>query len=516
MNKNLIKYLILLSSIEFISYVKAENQCKTDTDCAKYNTDGNTHVCIRLDGHNDYGCYLDSDAYCDSDAACQKYNSSFKFCYTPPWISNATQKQCFKLHETGGTCLEDTHCAEGLSCTNHVCIADINAEAVKNPALIIDVKGANSDETNFNKDGTNPTTDDTDPYTEDIENDVTNDKTKSASKIDPSKNSDTSSLNRDTDSSYIDLDEDDENKKKPIEILGLPLWAFVLLTTVPIIFIIAVLWGLAIGRRSYREEEERKKGAMALKNSKKDLEINYNGASSENLLPKSQSDLKKEDTFKTYVTGSEKSRGLTSNASSNSTISNNLTAITIENQLNNKSSQQTLEVPKTRKPKKSNAGATSPNMPQKPKKPKSTVSSEYSDSNSHRGLLSAGGPMGTSASESGAYPNYFGSAASSTVTPGYFAQNPIPPDPAMNAYYYQQYMAAQAAQIQAAQAQPYMNPYLIDQGLMNGGMPPMDMLQYQHMYGVGMGMPMSSIPPDGSTSDIEKSPVTHKKHKHKK
>jgi len=513
MNKNLIKYLILLSSIEFISYVKAENQCKTDTDCAKYNTDGNTHVCIRLDGHNDYGCYLDSNAYCDSDIACQKFNPAFKFCYTPPWISNATHKQCFKLHEAGGTCLENNHCAEGLSCSNHECVADINVEAVKNPALIVDVKGQNTGDTTNKSDSTNTSdatnTDDTKQTTNDTEDNATNQKP--VSKLIPGKDSDKSKLN-DTDSSYVDLDDDDEDdKKKPIEILGIPLWAFLLLTTVPIIFLIAVLWGLAIGRRSYREEEERKKGAMAIKNNKKDLEINYNGSSSENLLPKSTSDIVKEDTFKTYVTGSEKSRGLTSNASSNSTISNNLTAITVENHLNSKSSQQTLEVPKTRKPKKSNAGATSPHMPQKPKKPKSTVSSEYSDSNSHKGLLSAGGPMGTSASESGAYPSYFGGAGSSTVTPGYFAQNPIPPDPAMNAFYYQQYMAAQAAQIQAAQAQPYMNPYLIDQGLVNGGMPPMDMMQYQHMYGVGMGMPMSTVPPDGVTSDIEKSPVTHKK-----
>jgi len=535
MNKNFIKYLILLSSIEFISYIKAESQCTTNADCVKYNVGGDNHVCIRFDGHNDYVCYLDSEAYCDSDAACQKLNKDFKFCYTPPWLSNSAQKQCFTLHGTGGTCLENSHCAEGLSCSNHVCTtADINAEGVKNPVSIVDSK-------------TEAKTDSDDKNSKSNDDDKKNDKDETTSKTDSksTKQSQDDSMYIATNStSSVDLDytDYDSNKKKPIEIIGLPLWAFILLITIPIVFLIALLWGLAVGRRSYREEEERKKGIMALKNNKKDMDINYHGGSTENLLPKSSSDLNiKDDMLKSYVTSNEtketKSRALASNASSNSTIGNNLTAITVDNQLKSKSSQQTLEIPINRKPRKSNASTTTTHSTnaKKQKKPKSVGSSEYSDSNSHKGLLAASGPMGISAAESGVYSNYFGGSNPSTVVPGYFGQNPIPTDPAINAFYYQQFMAAQAAQMQAAQiqaaqmqaaqAQTFMNPYLIDQGLV--GMPTVEMMQqYQQMYGMGMGMGLPPIPTVDTqaaaaetTDEGEAPPPTtpsNKKHKHKK
>ncbi|ORX51788.1 hypothetical protein BCR36DRAFT_582825, partial [Piromyces finnis] len=449
-NKKLIKQIILLSTLNIIQYTKAESQCSSNLDCAKYNTEVDTHVCIRFNGQTDYVCYLSTEAYCDSDKTCQAYNEKLKFCYVPPWITNKnSQKQCFTVHQAGATCVEDIHCEEGLVCSDNVCVKDIGNTRV------VGSKG-NSTETTTSK---------------------TTSKNKASSK---STNSSTNT---------IGLDDDDEEKKKgPIEIIGLPLWAFILLTAVPVIFIIAILWGLSIGRRSYREEEERKKGRLAIENNKRDLETNYKG-SNESLLPKSSSEINmKDELLKNYVNAEGKKKGnefVSSSISSNSTIGNNLTAVTVDSK---GKTSPFLDVPKTRKPRKSNASTNSDvNIPPKPKKPKSIVNSEYSDSNSFKGLLSSGQPMGMSAAESGIYSSYFGGAGGSTVSASYFGGQPmntIPPtDPAMTALYYQQYMAAQAQQ--AAAAQQYMNQYYVNNGM---GMASVDMMQYQQMYNMGMGM----------------------------
>jgi len=122
--RNILKYILLLSSIKYIPNVKADNQCTSNLDCAKFNTEVDSHVCIRWDGQKDYVCYLEAEAYCTTDASCQGYNEALKFCYVPPWISNKnSQKQCFTIHSEGGTCLEDSHCNEGLICSNNICTA---------------------------------------------------------------------------------------------------------------------------------------------------------------------------------------------------------------------------------------------------------------------------------------------------------------------------------------------------------------------------------------------------------
>jgi len=484
--KNFLNYLILLSSIKYIKYAKAENQCTSNLDCAKFNTDVDSHVCIRFDGQTDFVCYLDSEAYCDTDATCQKYNPNLKFCYVPPWITNKnSQKQCFTIHKAGGSCVEDIHCEDGLVCSSNVCVTptgNINAKPGAN----------NNSNTNAN----------------------TNAKSSNNTTKANSNNNSTSNSNS------LELDDDDitGKKKEPIEILGLPLWLCIVLVTVPVIFGIAVLWGLSIGRRSYREEEERKRARVALRNNKDELEMNYKGNSTEKLLTQSSSDLKdvKEDMLQSYLNNSNRknsSSNVGSTTSSNSTIGNNLTGVTVENKLHNKSSQQTLEVPKQRKPRKSNASATSTSsIPPKPKKPKSIVNSEYSDTNSHKSLLNAGGALGMSAAESGIYSSYFGGGgAASTVSSSYFGQPlaSVPPatDPAMNTYYYQQMMAAQA-QAQAAQAQTYMNTYYMDNTM--GAMPTVDMMQYQQMYGMA-----AAGYPGYATSDAASITTTEKKHKRK-
>jgi len=457
-HKNIINYILLLSSINYIHYVKADNQCTSNLDCAKLNTEVDTYVCIRWDGQKDFVCYLESEAYCDTDATCQGYNQALKFCYVPPWITNKnSQKQCFTVHSEGGTCLQDTHCSKGLVCNNNVCSAGGTTTTNNN-------NNANTENTTNNTNG----------------NENTNNNTTKKTNTKTSNNS--NSNNNST--STIDLDYDDENKKdEPIEIIGLPLWGFIVVVTVPFIFLIVILWGLSIGRRSYREEEERKKNKLVLKNNKKDLDTNYKGASSEKLLPDSTSDYKN-DMMKSYLNGG--SGAVTSvSSSSNSTIANNLTAVSPA--LNNKSSQASLEPPKLRKNKKSNSNlsvaASSNGVPSKPKKPKSIVNSEYSDTNSQKGLLTVGAGAGMSAADSGVYSSYFGGGASSTVSSSYFGQG-IPADP-MNAYYYQQMMAAQQLQAQQLQAQTLMNQYYMNDPNM-AAMPTVDMMQYQQLYGAGM------------------------------
>jgi hypothetical protein len=524
LNRKLLKQLILLSSLSIINNkVKAENQCLSNLDCAKYNTDTDTHVCIRYDGQTDYACYSSSVAYCDSDATCQGINPSLKYCYVPPWITNKnSQKQCFTVHEVGGSCVEDYHCTDGFVCSDNVCVVDISGPS--GAAVIKSNAVANSDTNTNTSANTNTNTNTNSNADADADNNTdtttskstdsnvkstnststTTEKTGTKGKTGSSKSSSSNKSSNST--STLDLDDyDDEKKDKPIEILGLPLWAFILLATIPVIFLIAVLWGLAIGRKSYREEEERKKGRMALKNSKKDMEINYKGASTENLLSQSTSDLSlKDDMLKNYLQGDKKKtrEAVPSTVSSNSTIGNNLTAVTVESK--SKTSPH-LEVPKTRKPRKSNASSTSNsdiNIPPKPKKPKSIVNSDFSDTNSYKGLLAAGQPMGMSAAESGIYSSYFGGGAS-TVSSSYFQQPMgVPqPDPAMTALYYQQYMAAQAQQ--AAAAQQYMAQYYIDRGM---GMPTVDMMQYQQMYGMGMAYPGT----EASASASETKKTKHK------
>ncbi|OUM59480.1 hypothetical protein PIROE2DRAFT_63744 [Piromyces sp. E2] len=513
-NKKFIKQLILLSTLSIINKTKADHLCLSNSDCAKFNTDIDTFVCIRFDGQADYSCYPSSEAYCHSDVSCQEYHSSLKYCYVPPWSTNS-QKQCFSVHDIGGACVENHHCADGLTCQDNICGPDL--DSITGGSAIVktnaDIEAGKADtgtnlnassnintntntNSNSNTDGNTDTNTSTDKVVDSSTNSTSNANTaKTKAKTTKTKGSNYTST--------IDLDDDEnDKKKKPIEILGLPLWLFILLITVPIIFFIAILWGLAIGRKSYREEEERKKAKMALKNSKKDLDINYNG-SSENLLPQSTSDLSlKEDMLKNYIQseGRKKSHdAVASNASSNSTIGNNLTAVTVEGK--GKTSPH-LEVPKSRKPRKSSATSNSEyNIPPKPKKPKSIVSSEFSDSNSHKGLLSAGQPMGISAAESGVYSNYFGSSgAGSAISASYFSQ-PMQADPAMTALYYQQYMAAQAQQ--AAAAQQYMTQYYMEN---NMAMPTVDMMQYQQMYGMGMAYPGTEAAASGTAE---------KKHKHK-
>jgi len=483
-NRKILRQLALLSFINIIHKVKGESQCQSNLDCSKFDTDTDSHVCIRFDGQIDFVCYLSSEAYCTSDENCQGYNEALKFCYVPPWVTNKnSQKQCFTVHKAGGSCVENIHCDTGLVCSNNICVNDTGDSKDGADATVKANSDTTSDTNSTNNMGTTTTTN--------------NSGTKNKNK---NKSSNKSSNSTNT----IDLEfETDENEKeKPIEIIGLPLWAFILLISVPIVFIIAILWGLSIGRKSYKEEEERKKDKMVINNNKKDLETNFKG-SSENLLPQSTSDLSlKDDMLKNYIKSENRKKSrdaVPSTVSSNSTIANNLTTVTVEGNKDN------LEVPKPSKPRKSNASANSDVViPPKPKKPKSLVNSEFSDTNSHKGLLTAGQPMGVSATDSGIYSNYFGNG--STVSSSYFGQPMAPADPTMTALYYQQYMAAQAQQ--AAVAQQYMNQYYIDNGM---GVPTMDMMQYQQMYGMGLNGAMAY--PAGETVST---PTEEKKRKQSK
>jgi len=324
--KNILKYILFLSSIEYIQYVNAVNQCTSNLDCAKYNTEVDTHVCIRWDGQKDFVCYLEAEAYCDTDATCQGINEALKYCYVPPWITNKnSQKQCFTVHTEGGTCVEDIHCSKGLVCTNNLCSAGGVGTADKTNA-------------NTNANGSKVGTANTNG----------NVKTNNNNKTGNTKVSNDSNKNSNSTSS-LDLEyEDEEKKEKPIEIIGLPLWAFIGIVTLPVIFLIVILWGLSIGRRSYREEEERKKNKMVLNNNKKDLDANKKTtttttSSSDKLLADNSSDYKG-DMLKSYLNGN--SGAVTSiSSSSNSTIANNLSALTPA--LKNKSSQASLEPQKT-------------------------------------------------------------------------------------------------------------------------------------------------------------------------
>jgi len=336
--KHILNYIILLLSFKYIYNVKAENQCTSNLDCAKFNTEVDTHVCIRWDGQTDFVCYLSTEAYCDTDETCQSYDASLKFCYVPPWISNKnSQKQCFTVHKENGTCLEDIHCAKGLVCTNNVCMS-----------------GSANSKVGDADSSTNSTS-----------------KTP-IEKSDSKNKTDSSDSSGKTSSTYLDIDEE-EKKKEPIEIIGLPLWAFITIIAVPIIFAIIILWGLSIGRKSYADEEEKKRTRLVIKNNEKDLDMNYKGSSTEKLLPKSSSDLSlKEDMMKSYLNTS-KNIGVSSSTSSNSTVTNNnlSTTAAIERNLNPKSSQSTIETQKLRKNKKSNTNlAASAGVPSKPKKTK--------------------------------------------------------------------------------------------------------------------------------------------------
>lgn len=500
-SRNILKYILLLSSIEYISNVRADNQCTSNLDCAKFNTEVDSHVCIRWDGQKDYVCYLEAEAYCTTDASCQGFNEALKFCYVPPWITNKnSQKQCFTIHSEGGTCLEDSHCNEGLICSNNVCTASTGENNSNNANGKVGTAGTAGNANSNDK----------------INNKNTNSTTNANSNKKPS--------NKNTNStSTLDLDYDDEEKKdEPIEIIGLPLWGFITVCTVPVVFLVVILWGLSIGRKSYREEEERKRNKMVLKNNEKELDTKYNGVSSERLIPDSTSDYKG-DMLKSYLnTGDGNGSGaITSiSSSSNSTIANNLnllgTAGTATTPvLNNKSSQATLETQKLRKNKKSNTNLAGAAV--KPKKPKSIVNSEYSDTNSHQGLLAAGTGFGMSAADSGIYSNYFGGGgASSTVSSNYFGQA-VPTDP-MNAIYYQQMLAAQQLQAQQLQNQALMNQYYMGNAGVMGGMPSVDMMQYQQLYGQAMmnggivnNQMLYAGSDVGSSSDAAPKKTKHKK-----
>jgi len=80
---NILKYILLLSSIEYISNVRADNQCTSNLDCAKFNTEVDSHVCIRWDGQKDYVCYLEAEAYCTTDASCKVLMKLLNFVMFP-------------------------------------------------------------------------------------------------------------------------------------------------------------------------------------------------------------------------------------------------------------------------------------------------------------------------------------------------------------------------------------------------------------------------------------------------
>ncbi|KAL6631161.1 hypothetical protein U3516DRAFT_888248 [Neocallimastix sp. 'constans'] len=496
-SRNILKYILLLSSIKYIDNIRAENQCTSNLECAKLNTGVDSHVCIRWDGQKDYVCYLEAEAYCDKDATCQGFSKALKFCYVPPWITNKnSQKQCFSVHSEGGTCVEDKHCNKGLVCLNNICTGSTNANANSNKMDNTNTKGNANTKTDNKNNNTNKNS---------------NKNTNSTSSI-----------------TFDYNDEEEEVKKdEPIEIIGLPLWGFITIVTIPVIFIIAIVWCLSIGRRSYREEEEKKRNKMVLKNNKKDLETNYKGASSEKHLAESTSSSDyKGEMLKSYVNGDGSGAVTTISSSSNSTIANNITVVPGFSNLINKSSQSSLDVPKFHKKKKSNSNlaatvttaaenttttTTKTKASTKPKKLKSTVGSEYSDSNSHRALLA----NGMSATDSGVYSNYF-SGAGSTVSSSYFGQ-PMAASDAMNAYYYQQMIAAQQLQAQQLQSQALMNQYYMENAA--AAMPTVEMMQYQQLYGAGMmngamlNNPMLYAGSDvGSTDSIpRKSKAKHKK-----
>ncbi|ORX88089.1 hypothetical protein BCR32DRAFT_324112 [Anaeromyces robustus] len=488
--KYILNYILLLS-LKYINNVKAENQCTSNLDCAKFNTETDTHVCIRWDGQTDFVCYLSTEAYCDTDATCQSYDESLKFCYVPPWISNKnSQKQCFTVHQENGTCLEDSHCAKGLVCNNNICVSGTS----NNKTGVTGAAGDTTENVDTNKNTTNNKTP------------VENSKNKTNS-TDTSK-----SNNSNSKTTYLDIDEE-EKKDEPIEIIGLPLWAFIAIVTVPIIFGIVILWGLSIGRKSYADEEEKKRNRIVIKNNEKDLEMNYKSSSSEKLLPQSSSDLSiKEDMMKSYLNTSSKGVGISSSDSSNSTVTNNNLSASgglVERNLNTKSSQSTIEAKKLRKNKKSNPNlAASAGVPAKPKKPKSVVNSEFSDTNSTKGLLNS---VNLSAADSGVYSSYFGGGgAASTVSSSYFNQPlTVPTDP-MNNYYYQQMLAAQ--QQQQLQAQTLMNQYYIDGAM---GMPTVDMMQYQQQLYGNMAMNNQMLYSQGTDLNSTAAATTGGKKKHK-
>lgn len=466
--------------------VTADDQCTTNADCSKFNKGNDVHVCIRWDGGSSYVCYLQTEAYCSSDEACvnqgKEIKTDLQFCYVPPWVTSSNaSSQCFTAHDVGGVCLNDNHCSGDLVCVDNVCTKGGTGTSSKLPV---------------------------------------NTTTKKIPLVTSSGNS------------TIDLEDYnwEEEQNRPIEIIGLPLWGFILTLTIPVILIIAICWGLSVGRRSYIQEEENKKAKVALRKQKEEMTANKS-ASNLNSKTSSQINVKvangsTDELLKNFIAATNPSVIGATSTSSNSTLTNNTGGVTgltpahLANSTSNlgniSSGGSSTTSPNQARAKKSTASATvkaatgaTKKVVAKPKKPKmnggaSKASSEYSESNSHRGLLSGGQTTATSSNyggylnpgvaESGVYSNYFASnptaaaAAASTISAGYFGSNPVPPmtnpaapgaDPVMTNYYYQQMLMAQA-QLQAYQTQAQYGAAAASMGM------PMDMnamMAYQQQYG---------------------------------